>query len=272
MRAFKEFHLLHLFLLIILIFCSATSCAEDALTRTCGQIPIQEPFSIQTHNLSIPLNHMLLCKYQKLYYRTSLGLFPISSINYTTKVFTISHPSCSHSLHYVSPLLLSAGFPTPPQPNSLLLFNCSNGKKNLSPFIRNHTCSQTCRPSPKIRVKEVEEGFSANCLLIDHVEKLDMSFHPRDLNCSHYRRFYRVESSDDDGEFEGFELGTRISFDIPDHAPNVCSECEKPNGNCGVGLRCICHAKECKDKVVSKGGSINGFGTCRVKNRHLSNN
>ena len=44
---------------------------------------------------------------------------------------------------------------------------------------------------------------------------------------------------------DGYEFGTRILFDIPNNAPNICSECEKPNGNCGVGLRCICHPKEC---------------------------
>lgn len=248
---FKAFlHLPHLFLLTILSFFSLTIssavASEDALTRTCGQIPIQQPFSnnIQTSNqYSTPLNHMLFCKSQKLYFRTSLGLFPISSINYTTKLLTISHPySCSKSINFVSPILLSAGFPTPPRPNSLLLFDCSNSKNKISPVLRNYTCSQAC-------------GDTSNCLLVDNIEKLDKGFHPIDLNCSHYIRVYRKYSSndddDDDDEFKGFELGTRISFDIPDHVPNVCNECEKPNGNCGVGLRCICHAKECSKSPLN---------------------
>ncbi|PON75254.1 hypothetical protein TorRG33x02_245440 [Trema orientale] len=258
MRAFKKLHLLqHLFLPIILSFCLSTSASEDALTiRTCGKIAIQEPFSIQTSNLSSPLNHMLLCKSQKLYYRTSLGLFPISSINYTTKLLTITDPSsCSHSLRYVSPQLLSAGFPKTPEPNSLLLFNCSNSTKhqNLPPFIRNSTCLvQACGASSKVLEKDVKKR-SSNCFLVDDFEKLDMGFHPIDLDCSHYSRVYRKSSNEED-EYGGFELGTRISFDVPDHVPYVCNECEKPNGNCGVGLRCLCHAKECKDKVISKGG------------------
>jgi hypothetical protein len=53
---------------------------------------------------------MILCRSQKLYFRTSLGLFPASSINYASKTLTISHPSCSSSRHYISPSLLSAGF------------------------------------------------------------------------------------------------------------------------------------------------------------------
>lgn len=259
MKPFKKLHhLQHHFLLIILSFCLSVSASEDALTiRTCGKIPIQEPFSIQPSNLSSPLNHMLLCKSQKLYYRTSVGLFPISSINYTSKLLTISHPFCSHSINYVSPQLLSAGFPKPVQPNSLLLLNCSNKNKlqYLPSFIRNHTCLlHACGASSKAQEKEVKKRFSS-CLLVHDLEKLDMGFHPRDLNCSHYSRVYRRSLNVDD-EYKGFELGTRISFDVPDHVPNVCYECEK-KGNCGVGLRCLCHPKECsKSTNLSQSSNI----------------
>ncbi|CBI17076.3 unnamed protein product, partial [Vitis vinifera] len=87
-----------------------------------------------------------------------------------------------------------------------------------------------------------------------------MGFEPKELNCSHYSRVYRDSSGDDDGD-GGFELGTRISFEVPGHVPDICKECEKSNGNCGVGLRCICHPKECKDKVLSMGGSKSPLGT-----------
>lgn len=69
-----------------------------------------------------------------------------------------------------------------------------------------------------------------------------------------YRRVYRRSLSEED--YEGVDLGTRISFDIPDHVPDMCNECKKPNGNCGVGLKCICHAKDCKDKVLSAATSL----------------
>ncbi|PON45762.1 hypothetical protein PanWU01x14_256370 [Parasponia andersonii] len=62
-----------------------------------------------------------------------------------------------------------------------------------------------------------------------------------------HSRVYRKSSNEDD-EYGGFALGTRISFDVPDHVPYVCNECDKPNGNCGVGLRCLCHTKERKDR------------------------
>lgn len=71
------------------------------------------------------------------------------------------------------------------------------------------------------------------------------------LTISHYKRVYRRFLSDDDAESkEKVGLGTRISLDkIPDHVPDVCKECEKPNGNCGVGLKCICHPKECSKYI-----------------------
>ncbi|CAI9781447.1 unnamed protein product [Fraxinus pennsylvanica] len=47
-------------------------------------------------------------------------------------------------------------------------------------------------------------------------------------------------------------LNSTTCFDnIPDHVPNPCNECNKPDGHCGAGLRCICHPKECKDTVIS---------------------
>nr|XP_004506142.1 uncharacterized protein LOC101506551 [Cicer arietinum] len=67
------------------------------------------------------------------------------------------------------------------------------------------------------------------------------------LNCSHYSCVHRRNSSND---------GIRISVNIPNHVPDICKGCEKPNGKCGAGLKCLCHPKECKDKVISKVGSI----------------
>ncbi|KAF3455344.1 hypothetical protein FNV43_RR05792 [Rhamnella rubrinervis] len=108
-------------------------------------------------------------------------------------------------------------------------------------MFKNHTCLNECGGAS-----------SSSCLVVEDVSKLDMGFHPRDLKCSHYYPVYKKYSDDD----IGYELGTRVLFDIPDHVPDICTECQKPNGNCGVGLRCICHLQECKDKVVSKGGGF----------------
>lgn len=216
-------------------------------TSFCGKIRIQSPFSLQQQPSSSLLNQMLLCKSQKLYFRTTLGLFLVSSVDYRVKTITISHSSCSSSSHFVSPSHLTAGFPSPPQPNSLLLFNCNYREREQVPSAP-HNCSNFfgCRAQ--------EQPFP--CLFLDDYEKLEVGFYPEGLNCSHYRRIYRSSLS-----APGFEFGTRVSYGIPDHVPNVCDECSKQNGNCGIGLRCICHPKECKDKVISKGISTSPLGS-----------
>ncbi|KAF2321673.1 hypothetical protein GH714_001062 [Hevea brasiliensis] len=124
----------------------------------------------------------------------------------------------------------------------------------MTSFKGNNTSLKGCAASSE--TQQLEGPYS--CLLVNDVEKLDKGFHPKDLNCSHYSRVYRSSSNDDYNK--EYELGTRISFDIPDHVPDICNECGKPNGNCGVGLRCICHPKECRDKVISMGGSVKPFG------------
>ncbi|KAB1215933.1 hypothetical protein CJ030_MR4G028707 [Morella rubra] len=239
MHTCKNLHRLKpLLLMLNLIY--PIAMAEDALTSFCGKIPIRSPFLNSNSTEPSLLHRMIQCKSQKLYFRTSLGLFPVSSVNYTRKFLTISHRACSSSVHYVSPLLLSAGFPSPPLPNSLVLLNCSTGRHPMSPFIRNCTRFHGCGASSS-EVGEQPE-VHRSCLLVDDLEKLDVGFHPKDLNCSHYSQSHRSSSHE---KYEGYELGTRISFDIPDHVPNPCNECEKPNGNCGAGLRCICHPKDC---------------------------
>lgn len=74
------------------------------------------------------------------------------------------------------------------------------------------------------------------------MQKVGKGFHPKHLNCSHYSWMHRSSSN---GEARGYELGTWMSFDVPkpNHVQYLCKECEKPNGNCGVGLNCLCHAK-----------------------------
>ncbi|KAG7564460.1 hypothetical protein ISN44_As10g012270 [Arabidopsis suecica] len=58
------------------------------------------------------------------------------------------------------------------------------------------------------------------------------------------------------------KLRARVSMEVEGHIPDLCIACERPDGNCGVALRCLCHPKECKNKVIN-------FGT---KSRALSGN
>ncbi|KAI3985116.1 hypothetical protein MKX01_027202 [Papaver californicum] len=216
----NAFHFLILNLTIFLFFFPPIIQATP--TSYCGKIKIQKPFSLQNFNEpSSILSQMLLCKSQNLYFRTSIGLFPVSSIDYNSKTLAISHiSSCSPtSQNFISPSLLTAGFPSlTDESNSLLLYNCLKQSKQLSSFSHNCTKFHGCE---KIS-KSLES--SSSCWLIDDSEKLEMSFDPKDFNCSHYSRIYKYKDS---SFVEKYELGTRISFDIPDHVPNICDECRK---------------------------------------------
>ncbi|XP_050369963.1 uncharacterized protein LOC126788051 [Argentina anserina] len=182
-----------------------------------------------------PINQMIICKSEKPYHRC--------------ETLNISHSSCSS---YASPKLLSTGFTS----NSLLLYNCSNSKPPSSPLVHTLTCLHTTGASSKI--EELKGISSTSCFLLDDLRKLVMELNPSDLNCSCYSRVNRKSAS---ANYEEHDLGARIAFEVPDRVPNICNECQKVNGNCGAALRCICHPKECKNKVTSKGGqSVKSFG------------
>lgn len=216
MQAFSRRILILHSLIFFLVF--SPSKQNPEVESYCGKIKIQEPFSLSSP--TSPVANIITCRSDTLYFRTSIGLFHVSSIDYTTKTLTISHSSCTSSQNFISPSLLSSGFPPPPQSNSVLLFSCSK---------TNHTTvrARGCTRSPSCG------SPSGSCLVVDDVGNGEVGFHPNDLGCSNYWRVYRNSSG------EEVKLGTRVSFDIPDHLPDICSECKKPNGNCGVGLRCL---------------------------------
>ncbi|KZV14563.1 hypothetical protein F511_42261 [Dorcoceras hygrometricum] len=132
--SFKMQNLIKLHLLQLLffeVFVSPTS-------KHCGSSIIQEP---QNPTNSSVLNSMILCKSDKLYFRTTVGLFPVSSVDYSAKLLTVSHNSCSPTSNFISPYHLSAGFPSPPRSNSLILLNCSKKPQTISssPCAQNQT-------------------------------------------------------------------------------------------------------------------------------------
>lgn len=262
MEPLKRLHLLE----VLTLYCFLHLCiAKQVLGTLCGETQIDPPFSNLNSTEASPLSRMILCRSQKPYFRTSLGLFPISSIDYTNKLLAITYqPSCSSQSLFFFPSILTAGFPSPPHPNSLLLLNCIDARLPImSTPIPNCTDFYTCQALPG------NPGQSSkpldSCLLVHDLEELQNGIDPKALNCSGSRWVYKKNATNNGTEsedFRGYELGTRISFDIPDHAPNLCNECERPNGNCGVGLKCICHPRECRDRVISGGGaSSKPFGS-----------
>lgn len=228
----KKLHYSLLGMIIILHYYLYHICrAQQSSSIECGE-------SLFLENSDSPINRMVFCNSGKPYFRTSIGLFPISSINYTTKLLTVSQPSSS-SCHYVSPSLLVAGFPRPPSRNLIIVFNCSN----------------------TVLLHETNVSFFSNGTHLA-VDDLDATgFEPKDLNCSNY--YWAHEKSYSGEGFIKYEAGIRVSFDVPAHVPNLCYECQKPDGHCGVGLKCICHPQECsKFNLYSRKCSNNHLKKC----------
>ncbi|KAF6148056.1 hypothetical protein GIB67_024231 [Kingdonia uniflora] len=185
MQLLKNNYLLIVFLLSLSL-CIQPSITQLTPTNYCGKIKIQTPFFLQNSNKSFPFSRILLCQSQKLYFSTSLGLFQVSYINYKAITLTIPHNTCSSSLHFISLSLLSAGFPSPPQPN-LLLFNYLNQRRPVFHFLPNCISFYGCSKSQEHKHDQVQ----TSCLALNDLAKLEMGFDPKDLNCSHYKRVYR---------------------------------------------------------------------------------
>ncbi|KAL1361449.1 hypothetical protein HN51_009824 [Arachis hypogaea] len=249
MKASKELHLLRCFLVLCSVMLGSSIANHDQKDYYCGNIRrAQTPFL--NPNPSI-LSSITLCRSQNLYFKTSLGLFQVSSVDLNGSLLTISHSTCTSSIQYLSPLAVTAGLPSPPEPNSLILFNCSITRYPFLPLLKNCTHIYKCGGA------EEHEKSPYSCLVIEDLKKVGLGFHPRNLNCSHYTWAHKSSShGEDHGELK---FGARISFNT--HVPDICKGCQKPNDTCGAGLNCLCHAKECKDKVISEVGSITFTGT-----------
>ncbi|KAL9293810.1 hypothetical protein AtEden1_Chr3g0198791 [Arabidopsis thaliana] len=57
---------------------------------------------------------------------------------------------------------------------------------------------------------------------------------------------------------EEVKLRARVSMEVEGHIPDLCIACERPNGNCGVALRCLCHPKECIINFGTKSRALSG--------------
>ncbi|KAF8048498.1 hypothetical protein N665_2491s0003, partial [Sinapis alba] len=144
-RAFHQLILLHSLILFLTL---APSTQQEQETHHCSKIKIKikNLFLSPVSNQSIIAENLITCRSGKLYFKISVGLFHVSSIDYTTKTLSLSH---------------------------------SSGREKVK------------------------------------------------------------------------KLGTRVALEVEGHLPDLCIACERPDGNCGVALRCLCHPKECKNKVVN---------------------
>ncbi|XP_013623549.1 PREDICTED: uncharacterized protein LOC106329440 isoform X1 [Brassica oleracea var. oleracea] len=143
----SKIHQLLLLHSLIFFLTLSPSTQQEQETHHCSKINTTNLFLSPFSNQSIVAANLITCRSGRLYFKTSVGLFHVSSIDYTTKTLILSH---------------------------------SSGRE-----------------------KKVKK------------------------------------------------LGTRVSLEVEGHLPDLCIACERPDGNCGVALRCLCHPKECKNKVVN---------------------
>lgn len=135
-----KIHQLLLLHSLIFFLTLAPSTQQEQETHHCSKIEIQNLFLSPFSNKSIIAENLITCRSGRLYFKTSVGLLHVSSIDYTTKTLILSH---------------------------------SSGREKMK------------------------------------------------------------------------KLGTRVSLEVEGHLPDLCIACERPDGNCGVALRCLCHPKEC---------------------------
>ncbi|KAH9295941.1 hypothetical protein KI387_039529, partial [Taxus chinensis] len=198
---------------------------------------------------------MLQCDHiaQKLHLRTSSGLFEVQGLDYNTQTMIISDPSMStcSSLNPITHQHFSVDSLLPPTPNNtILLFDCplaiaSSGLCNLNlPRFSSEFCHKRCEQG----VMDHEQGSSSSlaCCATDFERLGKRSL--GELQCKFYANVY--------GGMEGSKwgYGIRLSFSLPDHIPDntLCDECYKLNGDCGIGLKCICHPQQCENVVLSR--------------------
>lgn len=202
MKPFNKVQILYYLFIFHTTLCTAIE--QHNHTNYCNDRKTESHFMNPNSSIMSLLSKITICRSQNLFLRTSIGLFQVSSLDYNARLLTISHP-CSSSLHYISPLAVTAGFHSPPEPNSLLLFNCSSTIDSIPPFIRNgkgllHNCGHAASTSSRIQEQEKNPN---SCLVIEDLQKLNKDFHPKHLNCSHYSWMHKSSSN---GEAEGYVL------------------------------------------------------------------
>eukprot|EP01018_Ginkgo_biloba_P038713 Gb_00323 [translate_table: standard] len=252
--------ILPIFLQIFNAQSSSATSTENNCSDICGNIQLRHPFGLKQGCGAFPYQKMLQCTAQRLELRTVSGSFQVKNMDYEAKTLTISDPSMStcssmkpiiHQHFSVDPIL-------PPTNNTvLILLNCANTslvKLRSSELCKNSflDCKDlydSCSAFEVLR-ERVRNSSSLPCCVTDFHALGNRSL--KGLQCSHYTSVNggalgKISPSE-------WGYGIRLFFGLPDRLPDVrlCDECDKPNGNCGIGLRCICHPHECGNFVLNQ--------------------
>lgn len=233
---------------------TAKYIASENCATSCGNISVKHPFvSEEGCGGAFPYKQLLQCNGKKLHLRTVSGLFEVQEINYEAKTMAISDPSMS-TCSSLNPIADHQSFSPdsllPPTPhNTILLLNCSRKYSGLCKNTSSVDCQAlygSCPAFDGLREQVRSSSSSLGCCATDFQRLGKRSL--KELQCSHYTNLYRKEDNDAVGAY-----GIRLSFSIPDRGLDLrlCDECQRPDGDCGIALRCICNPDECKHQVLS---------------------
>eukprot|EP00252_Welwitschia_mirabilis_P015482 TRINITY_DN3402_c0_g1_i1.p1 TRINITY_DN3402_c0_g1~~TRINITY_DN3402_c0_g1_i1.p1 ORF type:complete len:282 (-),score=21.12 TRINITY_DN3402_c0_g1_i1:443-1288(-) len=218
----------------------AAVAEEQKCLSSCGNIPLKHPFGPGEGCGAFPYNQLLSCEGgTQLRLRTSSGPFDVQHVDYDKKTMTITDTSKSTC----SPLSGSVFAPDavlqPVSRNIMILFDCP---ESLSESVCSQIASVDCN-ALRSRCGGLNSGGNRSCCASDFARLGKGGL--RATGCGRYASLFGLDGG-------GWGYGLRVSFDLPEQVPlRLCAECERPDGNCGVALRCICFPRSCKNEVVS---------------------
>ncbi|KAL1199028.1 hypothetical protein V5N11_028367 [Cardamine amara subsp. amara] len=233
------------FLLVAIILQSSSTSSQSNLCRSsCGNIPINYPFSIDDGCGSPYYRHMLICSDNN----TKLELRTPSDLSASIQ----AHTSLSH-----------------PQ-NDYLFFNCNAEKVIVEPkplFCERFPdrCDSSCDSSSYLcrHLPECGSALGSRVSCCSYYPKATQSLRLMLQNCATYTSVYWRSTGVENAPYDQFpEYGIRVNFEFPVTMKCLlCQETTKGGGVCGFdtttqNFLCLCKQGNvttyCKDPNLVK--------------------
>ncbi|CAL9214617.1 unnamed protein product [Arabidopsis halleri] len=267
------------FLLMAILLQSSTTSSQSNLCRSsCGNIPINYPFSIDDGCGSPYYRHMLICSDNntKLELRTPSGKYPVKSISYSDPHLLVSDPfmwNCQDRDNFRPTRSFSIDssthFTVSPQ-NDYLFFNCNTEKVIVEPkplFCERFPdrCDSSCDSSSYLcrHLPECGSALGSRVSCCSYYPKATQSLRLMLQNCATYTSVYWRSTGVENAPYDQFpEYGIRVDFEFPVTMKCLlCQETTKGGGVCGFNTRtrdflCLCKRGNvttyCKDPSLVK--------------------
>ncbi|AAC17619.1 putative wall-associated receptor kinase, galacturonan-binding domain-containing protein [Arabidopsis thaliana] len=249
-------------LMTILLQSSTTSSQSNLCRSSCGNIPINYPFSIDDGCGSPYYRHMLICSDNdtKLELRTPSGKYPVKSISYSDPHLLVSDPfmwNCQDRDNFRPTRSFSIDssthFTVSPQ-NDYLFFNCNTDKVIVEPkplFCERFPdrCDSSCDSSSYLcrHLPECGSALGSRVSCCSYYPKATQSLRLMLQDCATYTSVYWRSTGVENAPYDQFpEYGIRVDYEFPVTMKCLlCQETTKGGGVCGFNTRtrdflCLC--------------------------------